>query len=143
MINFTDFLLSEEAAYYLLEGPPAPGNQLFHKDLGIPPTLAQGPPAGMKLYYRGHPIDRATQKEIRNLPPYVPANYTLIEVESHRGAPVKWVIRTEHFNDPQNDLVIVILPNGSVKTVWLNDKRDTHRTLNRSYYTPLTVVQRR
>jgi hypothetical protein len=132
MLRFLQYV-TEETLYYLLEGPPAPGNQLFHKDIGIPPPVSSGPQVGLRLTYRGHPIDRATQKEIGNLPQSVPANYTLIEVESSRGVPVKWVIRVPY--DNADDLVIVLLPTGIVKTVWKNHRNDVHRTLNRSIYT--------
>jgi hypothetical protein len=137
MLSFTEFLLSEET-YYLIEGPPLPGNQLFHKDIGIPQPLQVGPPAGMKLFYGFHSeIERAVPKgiDLKKLPPFVPPNYQLIEVEARQrdGAPQKWVIRAPY--DNVNDLVIVILASGKVKTVWTNKRADTHRTLNRSIYT--------
>jgi hypothetical protein len=37
--------------------------------------------------------------------------------------------------DNVNDLVIVILASGKVKTVWKNRRSDTHATLNRSLFT--------
>lgn len=139
MQSFLDFLT--EHAYYLFEGPPAPGNQLFHKDLGIPTTVS-GPPVGMRLYYGYHSAqERAPEKGIAVLPDFVPPNYTLVEVETNRGAPVKWVIRVPY--NAQDDLVLVVLPTGKVKTVWKNHRQDTHRTLNRSIYTLPGQLQRR
>jgi hypothetical protein len=88
----TDFLTEA----YLSEGPPLPGNQLFHKDIGIPQPLQVGPPAGMKLFYGFHSeVERAVPKgiDLRSCRPSSLPNYQLIEVESRQrdGAPQKWV----------------------------------------------------
>lgn len=134
MRRFTEFysttFLTEA---YLCEGPPAPGNQLFHKDLGIPPPLAAGPAVGLKLSYGYHAPERAAEKGIATLPQSVPAGYQLIEVESSRGRAVKWVVRFAY--DNVEDLVMVIVPSGFVKTIWKNRRSDRHSTLQRSLYT--------
>lgn len=69
----------------------------------------------------------------------MPTKYELIEVEASKGVAVKWVIRTSGHvrrNSRPQDVVLVILPDGFVKTVWANDPDDKHATLD---LTPITL----
>lgn len=45
---------------------------------------------------------------------------------------LKRVYRLPH--DDSNDIVLVVQPDGLVRTVWLNRKNDRHATLDRSRY---------
>ena len=56
----------------------------------------------------------------------------IIELETFRGEAVKFVARIPH--SPKHDLVLVVKPDGFVKTVWLNERNDRHSTLNKSKY---------
>jgi len=57
----------------------------------------------------------------------------IIEVEVLNNRVTKIVFRTHY--DVKFDLVVVMnLPDLSVRTVWLNSKTDKHRTLDRSKY---------
>lgn len=58
-----------------------------------------------------------------------------IEVGMEGGHVRKIVVRTEL--DDFNDIVFVLIPGPNkwiVKTVWINQENDSHRTLNRSRY---------
>jgi hypothetical protein len=57
---------------------------------------------------------------------------TLIEVEIAEGRLNKLVWRASYSS--VFDLIIVLGSSGTVKTVWLNLKSDTHKTLDRSKY---------
>ncbi len=129
MLSFVEFL---EEAYGNWNAPKVvTSTQLFHKDIGIPGPLKSGPPVGMKLSYGFHSKLRAQEKGIENFPSNLPA-YQLIEVESQFGKASKWVVRVPY--DARRDLVLVILPNGFVKTVWPNWRNDDHKTLKRFLY---------
>lgn len=56
----------------------------------------------------------------------------LIEAEVDGGVMVKGVYRAA-LND-LNDLVLVVMRDGFVRTVWKNRKNDQHRTLDRARY---------
>lgn len=106
--------------------------QLFHKDIGIPAALL-GPRPGMPLRYGYHANERAAEKGIHTLPAALPDKFTVIETEATNGRSSKWVVRFTF--DAVNDIVLVVLPDGFVKTSWLNAKSDLHKTLKRHLYT--------
>jgi Na+-transporting NADH:ubiquinone oxidoreductase subunit NqrA len=56
----------------------------------------------------------------------------LIEMEVTNGIMSKGVYRVKY--DKRYDLVLVVLRNGRVKTLWLNSVSDKHVTLDRSKY---------
>ena len=56
----------------------------------------------------------------------------LVEMEVVDGIMIKGVYRVPY--DNQCDLIIVMLANGKVKTVWLNYNSDKHYTLDKSKY---------
>jgi hypothetical protein len=111
---------------------PSPAVQLFHKDIGIPTSLAK-PLPGMRLRYGYHAAERAQEKGIDKLPTALPTSFIIIETEATNGVTSKWVVRFSY--DQVNDIVMPILPDGFVKTAWLNAKVDTHKTLKRFLYT--------
>jgi hypothetical protein len=116
------------------EAVSPPGAQLFHKDIGIPATLA-GPRPGLRLNYSNHAKRAALDDGLKSVPASLPAQFTVIEVESLRGQPLKWVVRMERENTTR-DLVLVVQPDGFVRTVWTNERNDAHKTLKRHLYTP-------
>ena len=102
----------------------------YHADLGIPDDIAD-PVAGVALTYTLHAHTAAVQDRVR-LPAALPL-YTLVEVEATRdNAPLKWVVRCAL--DTTRDLVLAITSTYLVKTVWVNDCRDDHATLDRTRY---------
>jgi hypothetical protein len=105
---------------------------LFHKDIGLPANVQQ-PSPWLPLRYSRHALHQAEVKHIDPLPARVPVVFTLIEVELKNGEPQKWVIRFPLTK--ARDLVMVVMADGFVKTVWTNAHDDLHHTLNRSIYT--------
>jgi len=98
---------------------------LYHKDIYWPESAAR-PLGGLPLRYGGHATGRA-QKLGVSLPATLPERFELIEVELDQGEVQKWVTRFPWTTN--DDLVMVVKPNGFVKTVWLNHKDDKHCTL--------------
>jgi hypothetical protein len=117
------------------EGPAPAGAQLFHKDIGIP-TGVSGPPAGLRLTYSSHAKRAALDDRLTRVPATLPAIFTVIEVEVVNKRPTKWVVRIPAAPNEQRDLILVVQPDGFVRTIWTNDKNDTHKTLKRWLYTP-------
>lgn len=62
----------------------------------------------------------------------------LIEVDIEDNEVVKYLVRTSQPFDRVNDVIFALRPLGDsvflVKTVWLNQKNDLHRTLDKSRY---------
>lgn len=110
---------------------------LFHKDVYIP-DFAKAPIFEGALTYSRHAKNVTAgdgQVESIPLPPvFIAKAATLVESEVNpvTGEVEKQVWR-QHL-DAENDLCFAMLPNGFVKTVWLNAKRDTHKTLQRTKY---------
>lgn len=108
---------------------------IFHKDVFVPAALANYV-ASFNIYlkYSKHCLER---EYIR----FKPSNISLknfVEIEAEKPLRILKVVVREHY-DEYDDLVLVIIPDlnykiGFVKTVWLNEKTDTHKTLNRSRY---------
>ncbi len=102
----------------------------FHKDIGLPKDMRL-PVAGLPLTYSLHATTRAREK-------YIPLPVTLpmcevVEVTYEAGNLTKWVVRVaKHVRGL--DLVMVVQPDGFVRTVWTNAHFDTHTTLDKSKY---------
>ena len=133
MRTFLSYVLSEETQYWLFEAP-TPGAQLFHKDVGLPQGVAS-PKAGMALSYGPHAKNAARDEGLTRVPAILPNQYQVIEMEVLRGTPLKWVLRMPMKDDPYRDLVLVVQADGFVRTIWTNDKHDTHKTLKKGVYT--------
>lgn len=107
---------------------------LYHKDIYIPKLTFHK--VDVVLNYTYHAIAAAENDRYGRieLPETINFNLTeIVELEIVNGKVFKFVARMHH--DTKNDLVLVVLADGyRVKTVWLNRKNDTHRTLDRSKY---------
>ena len=112
---------------------------LYHKEIGFPNTLVI-PEMCLKLEYTKHALERTTKTSV---PITKPSSALIlikdiVEVETKDDkTPIKIVLRTKYNNI--YDLVLVLQPNYStgyarVITLWLNDFRDTHKTLNKNLY---------
>ena len=90
----------------------------------------------VKVNYTHHAIDAAYNDRYEEIILPNALNFAkseIIEVEIKNKKIVKIVARFDYNNN--YDLVIVIIPQGKIiKTVWLNDKNDTHLTLDTSKY---------
>jgi hypothetical protein len=110
------------------KGPPDT-EVVYHKDIGLPTSFDR--PDGIELDYGEHARDRAMEKGI-TLPDALPEVYDIIEVTMRKYRVVKWVVRFQVSKD--DDIVMPILADGTVKTAWLNSHTDKHTTLNKANY---------
>lgn len=73
---------------------------------------------------------------VRQLRTITLSRFTVIEVETKGEEIIKYVLRGSY--DEQFDIVFVLMPESPVvwfvKTLWLQEKNDLHKTLNRSRY---------
>lgn len=110
---------------------------MFHKDVFIPDfakvPLHEGPVRYAK--HANHVSAGAGSYDQIPLPPvFVAKNATLVEVEIN---PVTGEVEKQVWRQPLNDefdLCFPMLPDGFIKTVWLNHKTDTHKTLNKGKF---------
>lgn len=108
----------------------------YHRELGFP-GVVRVPCGTYKPHYSEH-ARRAADADRHgyiNLPDrltFDTEDVVEIEVDTHRRV-VKVVARVPY--DQTNDLVVVLVPQDSnVKTVWLNNRSDKHKTLRRQKY---------
>lgn len=108
---------------------------LYHRDIGFPSNL-QRPTGRLRLRYGGHAREAAQTDRygIIRLPECIDLDRAeLIEAEANWGGIVsKAVVRVGY--SAVYDLVLVVLPDGFVKTVWLNERHDVHATLKYGRY---------
>lgn len=111
---------------------------LYHAEVGLPERYRH-PACRVVLQYSLHALREARRDRygMLDLPDYVNlANYETVEVEITRERVSKIVVRGPM--DDERDLVLVIIPKAGkpwfVKTVWVNLKSDSHKTLDRSRY---------
>lgn len=101
----------------------------YHYQIGFPKTLSL-PTGIVRLTYSYH----ALNKGVDSLPDVLNTTRArLIEVETDFFGKVLKVVYRVPYNAVY-DLVLAVLPNGFVKTVWLNGKYDNHATLNKNLY---------
>lgn len=109
---------------------------LFHKDVFAPAAVFRSPGV-MRVRYGHHAVSAAETDRYgdlsRHLRPYVDLDEAeIVEVEVTDGHISKRVIRVPLPNDLV--LVLVVMADGFVKTVWGNLATDTHKTLDRSKF---------
>lgn len=110
---------------------------MFHKDVFIP-DFAQLPMFEGKLTYGHHARNVTLHNDKMDsipLPPvFVAENATLIESEVNptTGKVEKQVWRQPL--DEHRDLCFAMIAGGFIKTCWVNDRTDTHSTLQRGKY---------
>lgn len=108
----------------------------YHKDIGFPEQarMPHGFSPIIKLTYGSHARDRSSERYIPNLPNVIDLRKAdLFEIGVVGRTVSKLGFRYPY--DEKNDLVMMVgTKDGFVRTVWLNDKNDHHRTLNKSQY---------
>lgn len=111
---------------------------LFHKDIRLPKNWRL-PNVQVDLAWTQHAYRAAADDRYGLIEPYPVLDLSYcetIEVELDGCKVLKLVLRAQW--DDDHDVVYVVIPNGSkpwtVKTVWMNERNDTHRTLDRSRY---------
>lgn len=109
---------------------------LFHTEIFMPAS-AKSPLHKGALRYTNHALSESQKDRFGDIKLPVmfdPETAQLIESElSDDGSTVIKQVWRQPLDD-KRDLVLALGPNGCVKTVWINLKRDKHRTLDRSKY---------
>lgn len=111
---------------------------LYHSEICLPRGFV-APTHRVELRWTHHAdTARTTDRygEIRRFKTATLGRLTVVEVGVADGRIAKILFRGR-YNDT-HDVCMVLIPNGSkpwtVKTVWLNDNNDGHKTLDRSRY---------
>lgn len=109
---------------------------LFHADVFLPPRFAR-PVFEGRLNYPRHAREASHDDRYGaiNLPEFFSADCARcieVEYDECRDKVVKQVWRQKL--DEKRDLVLVINPDGRVRTVWVNLRSDKHRTLDTTKY---------
>lgn len=108
--------------------------KLFHFEIGFPKGLNTRL-GTLKLYYTKHAFRAARNDRYGRilLPDTLNTDKAkAIEVELTGRYVTKIVYRVGY--NKNHDLVLVVGENNRVYTVWLNEKYDTHKTLDRTKY---------
>lgn len=112
--------------------------KLYHKDIGLPPGFRL-PSRQVELEWSRHAMQAALDDRYGLIDSYPVLDLSYcdtIEVELTGRRVSKLVLRAEW--DDDHDIVYVVIPKTPtlyfVKTVWMNHKNDTHKTLDRSRY---------
>lgn len=117
---------------------------LYHIKLGLPKTLKL--PQGRKpIKFTHHAKDAARNDRYGNFSHYLPLHThldpncaELVEIETVDGiTPTKVVYRLPLAPNSDKVLVLALAPYDNyyvAKTAWLNEKSDSHRTLNLRRY---------
>jgi hypothetical protein len=114
---------------------------LWHADIRLP-SCATLPDWRVSLVWSNHADgERIKDRYAREIPRFetLPlSRFEVIEVETTPDASrvTKWLVRGHWTTDL--DLVFALIPTHKtswfVKTVWVNERNDTHKTLDRSKY---------
>lgn len=110
---------------------------LYHKDVYLPKDVARVPSYDVRLKLGEHARRAAASDGLGDLTSYLPEaldfkQAELIEVEVVNGHIAKRVVRLPATEEM--DLILVVHPDGRVRTVWGNNKQDNHNTLRREKY---------
>lgn len=111
--------------------------ELYHRDLGLPTGFVR-PQHTVTVDYGSHARMEAMTDRYGDfyLPPKVNlSEFEVIEVGMENGKVAKILFRGEL--DDVRDICIVLIPRRPAwfcKTVWVNVRTDTHRTLDKSKY---------
>lgn len=117
----------------------------YHKDIFLPANFRQIPERTIKLDAVTRHAKRAKNDRYGRI--FIPGTLTwsgedIIEVEIKEGT-IKLVIRQEYAEDKDYHICYVLLfVDGYpiVKTVWLNSRYDTHKSLDTTpYYDPFPL----
>lgn len=109
-------------------------SELYHRDIGFPKDV-RFIVGILRLRYSAHALHECDNDRYGAFEP--PATIDVgtgepVEIEVECGVVVKAVYRAQF--DDELDVVIVVTPDGWVKTAWLNQRNDKHRSLDRSKY---------
>ena len=107
---------------------------LYHRDIGFPKNVKML--TGVLTLNHSHHARKAAYDDrygIMELPETLDVtNGTPVEIEVVGERVVKAVYRAQY--DDELDMVIVVQPDGFVRTVWFNMRSDEHKTLDHTKY---------
>lgn len=111
--------------------------KLFHfQAYGFPKAITFAPLFGFK--YSEHAYRESQQDgncRIEKLPQnFIPRTDRVIEIETDDAGNLIKILFRKHYNVEFDLVIALMVETKMVKTVWVNSKRDTHRTLDRSRY---------
>ena len=110
---------------------------LYHFEIGFPPlALAQVKPL-FTLRPTAHAENEAwdDKRGVIRLPKiFHPAVAKIIELETDVAGRVVKILAREKHDDKTDVVYAVAVADKAIKTAWLQDKTDLHRTLDRSKY---------
>jgi hypothetical protein len=123
-------------------------NKLYYHRTGLPDLVY--PQQTFNLIYSRHALERAEQRNkfginlARHLPKSLDTTKAqVIEVETKKelfDEKIYKILYRIHFNNKYDLVMAVVVDEGddaTVKSVWLNDKRDYHESLYVARYTPV------
>lgn len=107
--------------------------RLYHKNVFWPRGKFRDVPGVVYPIYLAHAIAQANEEKygvIRQPTSFVFSESNVIEMEVDSGRMIKFVTRL-HYDDLLDLILVVKVEDGCyyVKTMWLNEKKDTHKTL--------------
>lgn len=116
---------------------------LYHRQIGFPKNWIDllprnFSPFDVKLKYGSHAREEAFSDRYGSIQlpqslSFKEGGVKLFELEIKDGVVVKMGVRMHH--DELNDIIVIFQPqDGFVRTVWLNRKDDSHKTLDASKY---------
>lgn len=109
---------------------------LYHADIRLPDGFSK-PTGIVRLKWTYHADNARTDDRYATIPKFSVAtldNLDVIEVGVEDGRVVKILFRGQM--DANHDVCMVLIPGKvwTVKTVWINERTDSHKTLDRSRY---------
>ena len=110
---------------------------LYHRDVNLPPQLKKLKKQIIPdLAYSYHAQNQAYNKGIILPDKLEYSGHNIIEAEIIDSIVYKLVVRVEYEHNSDYDICLVIINNNGIliKTLWLNNKTDTHKTLDKSNY---------
>lgn len=111
---------------------------VYHRNLGFPDTL-KIPNSLFNLEYTNHAQERTILYNLKLLPKIVRINKdNVYEIETRNNKRCRKVlIRIKYDNEKDMVLVLQILRKklARVVTLWINDNKDDHKTINIEKYT--------
>jgi len=112
------------------------GMDLYHADIRLPEGFVS-PTARVRLRWTEHANRARRDDRYGEIPSFTSlplANFKVIEIGVENRRVVKMLVRGHYTKNL--DICFVLIPGAvwTVKTVWMNERNDTHRTLDRSKY---------